>query len=496
MSTPMRRFGPSIVRRRRLEEWLGRFATVPVRFLIAPPGFGKTMALLGYLRHRVRNGSYCALAYGAGAEAVFASIGRALDAESKLGSHDDVLRVLQSRAPLELALDCEDVPAAGGISAILRLVEDLPDDVSLLVACRSRAAFQVGRFVSQGAAVLCDADRLAFDADGIRHLAETLGVRFTRVDVLRMLESTDGWPQVVSGALRKAAEDGVALGQAFDHWRLRRGHLFNEFVAGALTHVSENEANLVFKLMSGAHLSERSQLQLLEEQGLFVIHTPNGYRPLRALSRSRLYDRYGRRVLPATPMQVRCFGLFSAEIDRRPIEWVRRRDSQIFKCIALQPNGSISRAQLAELFWPRAQRHLAAQSLRTACSNIRKAIAQLVGFDHVEVYFRAGEELAIDLDNVIVDVNRFLRHANDGDERYDHGDLRAAYARYRSAVRAYRGELLIGDGHEAWVASHDASLKRRHAMLLKRIDEIVAAIDHDFIRRRPPPRPFRGVSSA
>src|ERR1700722_8135384 len=45
------RLGPTIVRRQALEDWLRRFKNVPVRFLIAPPGFGKTMVILGYLRH-------------------------------------------------------------------------------------------------------------------------------------------------------------------------------------------------------------------------------------------------------------------------------------------------------------------------------------------------------------------------------------------------------------------------------------------------------------
>ncbi len=131
-------------------------------------------------------------------------------------------------------------------------------------------------------------------------------------------KSTDGWPQVVSGALRKAAEDNVTLAQAFEHWRTRHGHLFNEFIAESLKSVAEREADLVLKLMSGSYLDDRSQLQALEEQGLFVVHTPDGYRPLRALSRSRLYDRYGRRSQPATPMQVRLFGWFLAEIDKQP----------------------------------------------------------------------------------------------------------------------------------------------------------------------------------
>lgn len=479
----MPRLGPSIIRRQGLEEWLGRFKSVPVRFLVAPPGFGKTMALLGYLRHISETGVYVALAPGESAEGVWRAVGRALRLEVDFGSHDDFVSALAARAPMELAIDCEGIPNAEGLAELLGLIDDLPEDVALLVACRSRTALNVGRYVADGSAILCDAERLAFDASAIRHVAETCGVSFSHPDVLRMLEVTDGWPQVVSGALRKAAEDNCNLGQAFDHWRVRHGHLFNEFIAGALRLVSEREADFVFKLMSGSSLDDRAHLQALEEQGLFVIHTPDGYRPLRALSRSRLYDRYGRRVQPATPMQVRLFGWFMAEIDRQPIEWVRRRDRQIFKYIALHPAGSVSRAEIGKVFWPHAERHLVAQSLRTVCSNIRKAIAAIVGFNQVDAYFRTGDELSVDLHHVIVDVNRFVAHANDADLQYDRGELRAAYAHYRSAARVYRGDLLIGDAHEPWVGERGVALKARHDMVLGRISEIVATLDNQSLEK-------------
>jgi hypothetical protein len=436
------------------------------------------MALQGYLRNAATNGFYCSVPAGADPATIWTAIARSLEAEVQFSSHQELLGGLSARVPLELALDCVDVPSEAGIAAIQQLIEDGPEDLSLLIACRSRAAFHVGRYVSEGVGVLCDAERLAFDAAAIRHVAETCGVPFAHADVLRMHEATDGWPQVVSGALRKAAEDSCNLAQAFEHWRTRHGHLFNEFVADSLKHVPERDADLVLKLMSGSYLDDRAQLQALEEQGLFVIHTPDGYRPLRALSRSRLYDRYGRRVETATPMQVRLFGWFLAEIDKQPIEWIRRRDRQIFKYVALQPSGSASRAQIGEAFWPGAERHLVAQSLRTVCSNIRKAIARIVGFNRVESYFRAGDELSIDLDNVIVDVNRFTSHVNDADAQYQRGDLRSAYAHYRSAARVYRGDLLIGDAHEPWVAALDATLKERHVMVLDRISEIVASLDH------------------
>lgn len=436
------------------------------------------MAILGYLQHCSPDGRYCVIGASSDAQAVWTSIARALGPELDLQSHQDVVAALASRAPMELALDCVAVPDTQGVEAIVAIIEDLPENVSLLIACRSRAAFQVGRLVAQGTASLCDAERLAFDVVGIRHLAETLDVPHSHADVLRMLEVTDGWPHVVSSALRKAAEDSCGLSQAFENWRLRHGHLFNEFIADALKHVSEKDSDLVFKLMSGSYLDDRQQLQALEEQGLFVVHTPDGYRPLRALSRSRIYDRYGRRVQAVTPMQVRLFGWFRAEVDRRPIEWIRKRDRQLFKYLALHPSGSVSRAELGQVFWPDAEKHLVAQSLRTACSNIRKAIAQIVGFDRVDAYFRAGDDLALDLENVIVDVNGFVAHVNDGDEQYVRGEVRAAYAHYRSAGRLYRGNLLIGDAHEPWVAALAATLEQRQTMVLERLSEIAAELDY------------------
>lgn len=480
------RLGPSIIRRQGLEDWLGRCKSVPVRFLVAPAGFGKTIALLAYLRNVATSGVYCSLSPGSSREAIWNAVAKVLQLP-ELNSHEQLLRELEMRAPLEIAIDCEDVPNADGIVALVRLIEDLPENVSLLIACRSWVSLDVGRFVLQGSAVLCDAGRLAFDAADIRHFAETLGVPFTHGAVLHMLEATDGWPQVVSGALRKAAEDNLSLAQAVEHWRKHHGHLFNKFIADALARVPERDADLVFKLMGGSHLVDPLQLQAMEVLGLFVVHTPDGYRPLRALSCRRSYDRSRGVVQDApAPMRLSLLGWFQAEIDGQPLAFVRRRDQQIVKYIALQPNGCASRTKLINVFWPGVERHLAAHSLRTACSQIRKAITRVVGFDQVEAYFRATDELSINLDNVIVDVKCFLRHADDGDEQYNRGDLRGAYAHYCSLTRVYRSDLLLSDEREPWVVAFDAALKLRHSRALARMTEIVTALDYRAVRQIDP----------
>jgi hypothetical protein len=464
------RLSPLIVRRHSLEEWLGRFKSVPIRFLVAPPGFGKTVALLGYLQHSPTHAVYCALPARCEADAFWDALGRTLGLATA-PSHDEILNAVAALAPLEIALDCEEVPGSKAVGAILRFVQDLPKDVSLLIACRSRAPFHVTRLVSDGSAVLCDAERLAFDVAEIGRLAESCGVTAAHRDVQRMREATDGWPQVVSCALRKAAEDRCGLARALENWRARHGHLFHEFVAGAWAGLVEPEATLLRKVIGGSHLEDRAELQLLEEQGLFVIHTPEGNRPLRFLSHSHLPDRHTGGVLAVAPLHVRLFGWFSAEIDRQPVKWIRRRDRQVFKYVALQPNGCASRAEIGQLFWPGGDPHLVSQSLRTACSNIRKAIARIVGFTRVDEYFRVGDGVSVNLDNVVVDVNRFLANADDGDDQYHRGQWQSAYAHYRRAASIYGGGLLLGDGREPWAVTYAAALRQRHAAILTRLGE-------------------------
>ena len=228
-STPSNypRLAPSVIRRPRLETWLGRFDRVPVRFLVAPPGYGKTTAIIAYLRSRGSVGLYCSVEHGATAADVREAVGRACGAPC--ASYGDLLELLRTRAPIELAFDCSGAPDADAVATIRRLIDDLPEGLSLLVASRSRAELEVGRLVSSGMGSLCDASRLAFDPAEVRHLAETCRVPFTETEVGRILDACEGWPLVLSSAVRKAAEDGCNLAAALENWRNGHGHLFGEF---------------------------------------------------------------------------------------------------------------------------------------------------------------------------------------------------------------------------------------------------------------------------
>ena len=471
MTPAMPRRVPWTMRRPRLEEWLGRLNGVPVRFLLAPPGYGKTTALVNYLRHASPKGMYCSIGSGASDHGVWATIGRAMHVKGRFSTHDDLIAALAKAGPVELALDCEDVPDASGIGAIAQLIDEAPEGVALLVASRSRAAFDAGRLVARGMASICDAGRLAFDAREVAHLANSCLVSFAHGDIPRLLDLTDGWPQVVNWVVRKAVEDGCNLAAAVENWRKHHGHLFGEFIATALQSAPEPQAALVRKLMTGFHCDDQHALQALEREGLFVIRVAHEYRPLRALSHGDSYHVSNPGAHPLSPLQVQLLGWFQAEVDGRPIKWIRRRDQQIFKYLALKPDGRAARAELAEIFWPEGERALVSRCLRTACSNIRKAIARVVGFAAVDKYFQADGDVSIDLTNVHVDVHGFTAYANDGDDEYEHGEPSTAYAHYRRAGELYRGNLLIGDAKEAWVSEPGAALERRYRTVQERIAE-------------------------
>jgi len=126
---------------------------------------------------------------------------------------------------------------------------------------------------------------------------------------------------------------------------------------------------------------------------------------------------------------------------------------------------------LREAFWPEADRHLATQSIRTACSNIRKAIATLVGYANVDRYFSSQGDVAVNLENAVIDVRRFTAHVADGDGELERGRVQEAFAHYRAAESLYSGELLSSEGPESWYAARAEMYRALYVGVLERIAE-------------------------
>jgi DNA-binding SARP family transcriptional activator len=466
------RLAPSTVRRPRLERWLATHAGIPVRLLIAPSGSGKTTLLLKYVPESAIAAGYCALPPGCGPAALFQAIASALALPRVPRSHDDMLALLQTlEGAVELVVDDADNAAPEANALLHRLVEDAPDTVSFIYASRARDTLDAKTWIARGLAVLCDWRKLAFDTAETQLLAEACGVSHTGVDVSRLIEESDGWAIVLSGAVRCAAEDARSLGGAFENWRTRYGQMFTEFIAAELDRAEEEDRASLRGIMAGALPDDEDRLQRLEAQGLFVIDDAGGCRPLRPIR----HLRGGRARSPQTqlaPMSARMFGHFEVRIGGTEIAWIRKRDQQIVKYLLLKPSASATRTELASIFWPEADRQLAAQSVRTACSNIRKAIAAITGYAVVERYFRADPDVALELSQVAADVRRFGSHVADGDGAFDRGDLEEAGARYRAAEELYAGRLLDADAPEAWFAAHAQLLEDRYVIVLERLAQL------------------------
>jgi DNA-binding SARP family transcriptional activator len=448
-----------------LERWLEAYAQYPVRFLIAPSGSGKTSLILKYCSGPERATVYQSVPEGADAQWVRRALGKTLTASAK--------------QPCEIVVDDIDNGSEDALAELESIIETAPENVTLIYISRSRECMDVRRLVARGVAALCDARRLAFDAEEAATLAEACGVQATDLELRRLIDDTDGWAMAVSSAIRTAGAENETVDRAFQLWRTHSHTLLRELAMAEVNRAPEALQRAFWELYEGCAV-DAAQLRELEVRGLFVIDDGNdALRIYRGIRRSPLHAAAApaSRAPVTPPLMVHMFRSFEARIDGREIPWVRRRDQQIVKYLLLKPNGAASRSELASVFWKDTDRHLATQSVRTACSTIRKAFASIVGPSNVELYFRTAPEIQIDLKNVVCDVRRFLAHVNDGDADFERGDANDAAMHYRAAEKLYAGALLEFDAPEPWIAAHAGALSDRFMIVLERLG--IQAADHE-----------------
>jgi hypothetical protein len=144
--------------------WLRRFNSVLFGF-DRPPGWQNDGAASYYVTQRQR----ILLRSARARTGVLSRLSRKPQVEGEIAGHDQLMHVGRSRS-VELAIDCHDIRRRRA-RRIIRLIDDLPEDVS----ARRFAVHEPPSRWGVVTALLCDAERLGFDAVGIRHVAETLG---------------------------------------------------------------------------------------------------------------------------------------------------------------------------------------------------------------------------------------------------------------------------------------------------------------------------------
>ncbi len=439
--TKLPKLAPDTIRRERISAWLADHADVPLRLLAAPSGSGKTTALVTYAAAPRHRAVYASLDAGSTPDALRAALARPFGLVP--AGDDDLLGALAEVGRCEVLVDEVDRAPEAVRAMLRRFVYEAPENVTFVYASRSRDVVDATRLLSLGLSAVLDGERLAFTRDEAARLAEAARVDVDERELGRLLHDTEGWAFALASAIRDCASTGRPLEGAFERWRRGSGRLVRHFVDAALADEEPPLAAAARKLFDGETVDEPT-LDRLEARGLFVRWADGAYRPYRAIAR------VARTAAPAptralAPFTVRLFGKNDVRIEGQRVAWFRRRDAQIFAFLALQPQGRVRRETLIRVFWPGADRQLAAQNLRSACSTMRRSLAAVVGYADLAHYVAFGDEIALNLELFAVDARRVRSHLRDAEGAWAAGDVIGALDHDRAALRLAGEPLLEGD---------------------------------------------------
>ncbi|HEX3469287.1 MAG TPA: hypothetical protein VHT05_14500 [Candidatus Elarobacter sp.] len=457
------KLAPDTIVRERLLHWLSERADVPLRLIAAPAGTGKTTALVSYAGASAHAAAYVAVEDGTTGAELCAAVGRRFGFD--VSDAPALVEQLAGAGRCEILVDDLHVASADIVTLLERLVYDAPDNVTFVYATRSRDAIDVTRLVSLGLAAVLGADQLAFTADEASRLATSSRTRADDNDLARLLHETEGWAFALCSVLRHAATSGGELSGAFARWRRQEARHIASYVDRAL-HREDGQLGAAARRLFDGETLEIETIDRLETRGMFVRWRDGAYHPYRALARCPLLlETSPTNVL--TPFAVRLFGAPVVSYDNRTVAWVRRRDAQLFAFLALQPNGRASRQALLRAFWPDAERPLAGQNLRSACSTMRRALAEVVGYSALTHYVTFGDDIALNLSLFSIDARSVRAHLRDADAAWDAGAGAAGLELDRAALALAAGPFLGDDvppalaGVAAELAAHLARGRAR-----------------------------------
>lgn len=476
------RLAPSVISRPRLAEWFKQYADFPLRLVVGPAGYGKTTALAAYARSGFRRMSYLLLDESTTPQEIARSIAQAAGI-AVLDACADIRAALAEAAPTDIVLD--DAHRASGAlrEFVNRLIVDAPPGLNVVIGAQRRDVLDDKTLLARGFIPVCDQSDLAFDRDEIRELLDAHGIRASASAIRRLEEQTDGWPFLVSGVVRHASITNVGIDLAFESCKRQWREPMRELVLSMLDRVTPAERDAVCDYLATGSTIDQQTFAALHRAGFFVRFNDAAFTLMRSLSELCAPPQSQTDATPCPLLSVRMFGRFEAEIGGRPIVWARRRDQQLFKYLLLAPNGSATRGELTDTFWPDVPRQAALQNLRTACCTIRRAIANVVGDDRIDDYLLVGERLTLNTSLVVFDVDRFRRHAAAGDAAFGSGRFNDAVAHYRAAERLFGNGFLVGDVGDPAFDAHAQTCRRTYTHIVNRLSSSLLERQQNALHR-------------
>jgi hypothetical protein len=449
-------------------------AQTAVRLVCAPAGSGKTTGAVLYARRRPGNVTFVAVLPEMGEAELIAHIAGCAGNRG-VRTYAELVDGLAALAPLEVIVDNIDGATTEARALLGRIYLDVPDGVTFVYLARSEDAVPLRGARAKGLVEVCDPALLAFDVDEITRLAASLGVDDSPSAAARLREATHGWAIAVAGACRTAAANGLRLADALPAWRRMNDRVLRELVCDAREGLALEVTAAFDELVAGRSVPSLERLGACRKAGLFVSEWEGrlALNPLFwSLAGVAPPNDPG---IPAPPAVIEVFGRFDVTIDGRPVAWIRRRDRQIVAFLATRPRGRATRAEIIAAFWPDADRQLAGQSLRTACSTIRRAVAACVGRANVGRYFICDYVLELVLENAVISSRELRAQYDLATTACERRDYAAAFAHLRAAERLYRAPLLAGEPPAGWVIPLEKEFAALHRDVVARLDELSTA---------------------
>jgi len=494
MALRIPKIAPAVLERQRVGAWLDRHAQTAIRLLCAPAGSGKTTSAVLYARRRPGAVLFVAVTPGATPAGLIAQI--AACAGHHAETYAELVDALAALAPLEIIVDNIDGATAEARDLLGRIYLDVPDGATFLYLARSEDAVPLHRGRANGLVDVCDPALLAFDTNEITHFAASLGVEESLRAAAQLREATHGWAIAVAGACRTAAANGLRLVDALPAWRRAHERSLRELLGEARGGAAREVAAALDELLAGHTLFDDEMLAACRRAGLFVSEW-NGRPALNPLVRALTAPAQAVESASSVPPAIiEMFGRFEMSIEGRSIDWTRRRDRQIIAFLATRPHGRATRAEIIAAFWPEADRQLAGQSLRTACSTIRRAIAACVGRANVGRYFIGNYVLQLVLENAVISSREFGKEYELAMAAYERRAYATSFANLRAAELLYRSPFLAGEPPAGWAVPYEAQFAAMFGEVVARLDRLSAAQwSNDAGPTASRPSPIRQVSA-
>jgi hypothetical protein len=474
MAPRVPKIASAVLERHRVCAWLHRHAQTAVRLICAPAGSGKTTAAVLYARRRPGDVVFVAVTPGTSEAELVAQIA-ASTGRCAAQTYAQLVAALTELAPLEIIVDNVDGATAEARGLLARIYLDVPDGVTFVYLARSEDAVPLRSGRANGLVDVCDPALLVFDTNEITHFAASLGVEEGLPAASQLRETTHGWAIAVAGACRTAAANHLPLADALPAWLRAHDGALRELLEEARDAAALDVAAAFDELLAGRAIFSDETLAACRRAGLFVSEW-NGRLALNPLLNDPCGAARGSGShAHGPPAIVEMFGRFDMSIGGRPIVWRRRRDRQIIAFLATRPHGRATRAEIIAAFWPEADRQLAGQSLRTACSTIRRAIAACVGRANVGRYFIGDYVLQLVLENAVISSREFGTRFDLAMAAYERREFATSFAHLRAAELLYRSPFLAGEPPAAWAVPYEEKFAAMFGEVVACLDELSSA---------------------